>query len=147
MTQKDEFVSDAFIQLLATHQSNLRGYILSSLGSYADAEDVLQKTNLVLWKKYAEFRPGADFLPWAFAVARYEILTFIRDKQRDQLVFCPDVTELMMESCKSVPQQVSERQEALRNCVIHLPKRQLEILKLSYVCFASDGIGHFLKLS
>lgn len=136
MTKKDDFVSDAFIQLLTIHQSSLRGYILSSLGNYADVEDVLQRSNLVLWRKCSEFRTGADFLPWAFAVARYEILAFIRDKQRDQLVFCPDVAELMMESYKSVQQQVSERQEALRNCVMRLPKRQLEILKLSYVANA-----------
>jgi RNA polymerase sigma-70 factor (ECF subfamily) len=136
MTKNDDFASDRFIQLLMTHQSNLRGYILGSLGNYAYSEDVLQQTNLVLWKKCSEFRQGADFLPWAFAIARYEILAFIRDKQREQLVFCPDVSELMMESCRSMPQQVNERQEALRECIKRLPERQLEVLKLSYVANA-----------
>ena len=133
MGKEDDLASDAFIQLLATHQSHLRGYILGSLGNYAYSEDVLQQTNLVLWKKCSEFRSEADFLPWALAIARYEILTFIRDKQREHLVFCPDVAELMMASYQSVPQQVSERQESLRECIKRLPERQLEVLKLYYV--------------
>ena len=137
MAKDDDSASDAFIQLLTTHQSHLRGYILGSLGNYAYSEDVLQQTNLVLWKKCSEFRPDADFLPWALAVARYEILAFIRDKQREHLVFYPDVAELMMESCIPAANQVSKRQEALRGCLERLPERQMEILTLRYVANAS----------
>ena len=128
--------SDQFIQLLAKHQSHLRGFIFASLGNYAHCEDVLQETNLVLWKKCGEFRPEAEFLPWALAIARYEILAFIRDRQREHLVFYPDVAELMMESCMPAVHQVSERQEALRGCIKRLPGRQQEVLRMFYVANA-----------
>ncbi len=62
--------SEQFIQLLTVHQPHLLGYILASLGNRTDCDDVLQKTNLVLWKKSAEFRSGAQFLPWAKRAAR-----------------------------------------------------------------------------
>jgi len=31
----------------------------------ADADDVLQETNLVLWRKTADFDPAREFMPWA----------------------------------------------------------------------------------
>ncbi len=133
MSIPEKSTLDVFIQMLATHQPHLRGYILASVGNYAHCEDILQQTNLVLWKKCGEFRPNAEFLPWALAIARYEILAFIRDKQREHLVFHPDVASLMMEVSMPASQQINERQEALRGCIKRLPERQREVLELCYV--------------
>jgi len=136
MAKPEKSASDEFIQLLATHQSHLRGYILASVGSYTHCEDILQQTNLVLWKKCEKFRPDAEFLPWALAIARYEILAYIRDKQRERLIFYPDVVELMMKVSMPASHQVNERQEALRGCIKRLPERQREVLELCYVANA-----------
>ncbi len=125
--------SDDFIQLLTVHQPHLQGFILASLGNRTDCEDVFQKTNLVLWKKSAEFRAGAPFLPWALAVARFEILAFCRDRQRDRLVFQEDVAELMSQEALPEMEEVSERQRALQACVERLPEAQKEVLRLRYV--------------
>src|SRR5690606_24164827 len=38
--------SDAYVQQLTAHQVHLQGYIFASLANHADAEDVLQRTNL-----------------------------------------------------------------------------------------------------
>ncbi len=136
MSKQENTPSDRFVQMLAAHQSHLRGYILASLGDYAHSEDVLQQTNLTLWKKVGDFRTDAPFLPWALAVARFEVLAFYRDRQRDHLVFQPDVAELMTEAALPEFEQVSERQFALRNCIKGLPKRQQKTLKLYYVANA-----------
>jgi len=118
------------------HQSHLRAFVLGSLGDYTHCEDVLQQTNLILWEKCGDFRPGAEFLPWALAIARFEILAFFRDRQRDRLVFHPDVVELMTEAALPEIKQVSERQHALRECIKRLPECQWEVLKLFYVANA-----------
>ena len=50
-----------FIGLLTDHQVDLQAFILSSLGDYSNALDVLQRTNIVLWKKAVEFRRARRF--------------------------------------------------------------------------------------
>lgn len=133
MAKPENSASDAFIQSLTMHQSHLRAFILGSLGDYTHCEDVLQQTNLILWEKCGDFRQGSEFLPWALAIARFEILAFFRDSQRDRLVFHPDVAKLMTEAVFPEINQVSERQQALRECIKRLPERRLEVLKLFYV--------------
>ena len=45
--------SDDFVALLTKHQRRLHAYIFSLVWNPADADDILQETNLVLLKKVA----------------------------------------------------------------------------------------------
>jgi RNA polymerase sigma-70 factor (ECF subfamily) len=123
---------DAYVQQLTASQSKLRGYILASLGNYANTADVLQRTNLTLWNKAREFRAGAEFLPWAIAIARFEILSFLRDHQRDRLVFSEDVAKLMSDAAIEGVSHTDDRQLALRKCLERLPQRSRELLGQRY---------------
>ncbi len=125
--------TDKFIQLLTKHQSQLRGFINASVGDYTQSEDVLQKTNLALWKKVDEFQPGAEFMPWAMAVARFEILSHFRDCSRKRPVFSPEVAELMADAAATLVADVPSRQTALRECLKRQPKNSREALRLRYV--------------
>ena len=133
LNKRENSPSDMFMQLLTTHQMHLRSFILAAVGNYTYCDDVLQQTNLVLWKKAGEFRPDEPFLPWALAVARYEILAFYRDRQRERLIFRQNVAELMVETSLPEIEDVTERQHALRQCIKKLPELQQEMLKLRYV--------------
>src|SRR3990172_9832777 len=88
---------DDLIRMLTDHQVDLQAFIMSSLGNYSDTLDVLQLTNIALWKKAEKFRPGAAFLPWALKVAKYEILAFLRKRRRDRHTFSPELVELMVD--------------------------------------------------
>ena len=123
---------DVYVQHLTAFQSRLRGYILASLGNYANTADVLQRTNLTLWKKANEFRPGAEFVPWALAISAYEILAFLRDHRRDRHVFSDDVAELMLDAAANEFPDPGDRQVALRNCLEKLPRPSRELLWRRY---------------
>ena len=123
---------DEYVQQLTACQSRLRGYILASLGNYANTADVLQRANLTLWKKASEFRPGAEFLPWALTITRYEILAFLRDHRRDRHVFSEDVAELMLDAAASELSDPGDRQMALRQCLEKLPHRSRDLLWQRY---------------
>jgi RNA polymerase sigma-70 factor (ECF subfamily) len=118
--------------MLTDHQVDLQAFILSSLGDYADTMDVLQRTNVVLWKKAAEFRPNAPFLPWALKIAKYEILAFMRAKRREHLHFRPEVIEMMVDVAVERSGGLSVRSEALRECIKELPERSREFLHIRY---------------
>lgn len=123
---------DEFIKLLTEHQSQLMGYIMASLGNHANAMDVLQQTNIVLWQKSEELRCRDEFLPWALTVAKYKVLSFVRDEQRDRLVFTPEVTRFMLEASDSLIESFPERLRALRLCLSELPEPKLRIITRRY---------------
>jgi DNA-directed RNA polymerase specialized sigma24 family protein len=47
-----------------------------------EADDVLQKTNLVLWQKAAEFDESRPFLPWAIRFAQLQALAYLKRLHR-----------------------------------------------------------------
>ena len=86
-TTKSDESRDEFVRLLTGEQTSLFAYIATLLGDVNDASNVLQQTNMVLWKKADEFAPGTSFHAWARKVAYFQTLAYIRDKKRDKLVF------------------------------------------------------------
>ena len=50
---------------------------LALLPNEQDAQDVFQRTSLVLWQKFDQFDSDRDFLPWACGVAHYEVRNFL----------------------------------------------------------------------
>lgn len=129
---KQESSGDDFVSQLTRHQNQLMGFILASLGSYENASDVLQETNVVLWQKSAELRNTDDFLPWALTIAKYKVLSFVRDTRREKLVFGPEVTEALTEVAARQLDVLPERLSALRECLAKLPESKLDVLRQRY---------------
>lgn len=108
------------------------GYITAAVVNPVDSQDVLQKTNLALWKNYASYDPTRPFLPWALTLARYAILGFYRDRKRDRLVFDNDVLEQLLQRAEEKLERLPRRQIALRQCLAKLKDDQRTILALYY---------------
>jgi RNA polymerase sigma-70 factor (ECF subfamily) len=123
---------EEFVRMLTGHQVDLQAFIMSSLGNYSDAADVLQAANVALWKKAAQFRPGAAFLPWAFQVAKFEILAFVRSRRRERLVFSPELVEMMIPVAVERSSGFPSRGDALRECIKRLSERNREFLRIRY---------------
>jgi RNA polymerase sigma-70 factor, ECF subfamily len=132
MTERASQLSATYIKGLTAYQPHLQGYIFASLGNHLDAEDVLQRTNLTLLKKESDFPEGGEFLPWAIAIAKYEILSYIRDSRRDRSVFSPSIVEMMCDTAADEAMNVTDRQEALRGCLGSLPDRSRNMLTMRY---------------
>lgn len=128
----DSHNTDEFIRMMTEHQIDIEAFIMSSLGDYANTQDVLQKTNVALWKKVDQFRPGAKFMPWALQMAKYEILTFMRSRKRDRLVFRPELVELMIDLATDQSPGLRPRMDALRDCIKKLPDPSRELLAVRY---------------
>lgn len=131
---------EQFVTLLTSHQSRLAGFVFSLMASSDSAQDVLQETNLVLWRKAAEFdvsKPGG-FWAWASQVARYQVMAYHRDVQRDRHV----LSAPLMERIANVAQRVSIESdgpgEAVRGCVDKLPPDKKQMVKDRYI--ASESV-------
>ena len=54
---------EEFVRLLMAHERQIFTYILTLLPHVADAEDVLQETSIVLWRKFPEYQAGTTSSP------------------------------------------------------------------------------------
>jgi RNA polymerase sigma-70 factor (ECF subfamily) len=109
--------TEQFVKNLTDSQNRIYGYIYSLLGDHARTADVVQETNLVLWRKLDEFNSESPFLPWAFGIARYQVLANIRDKKRDRFLLDEELVESLTEEAENQAAKLDLFQEAIRPCV------------------------------
>jgi RNA polymerase sigma-70 factor, ECF subfamily len=137
----DHQPTEPFIRALTEAQSALRGYCHASLGLGDEAKEAVQRANITLWRKCGDWDPSTDFLPWAIAVAKFEVLGVLRDRQRREarFVFDPDVVELMADESARVTGTGSYRAEALEHCLGKLSESNRAALTSHYVHGHSIG--------
>jgi len=123
----------AFVLAFTESQTALRAYCEAALGHCEEAKDARQKANIVLWQKAGEWDPQTRFLPWALAVARFEVLAVVRDRQRERLMFDDDVVRMMADAALQRAETHDLRSEALARCAEKLPPRHREALTSHYV--------------
>jgi len=122
----------AFVYQLTDCQNCLFGYLVTLLGSVHDAHDVLQETNLVLWRKMDAFTPGSDFDAWARKCAYFQALAFLRDRKRDRHLFDDDLLAQFAGEATDAVHETSDRILSLRDCLMRLPDRHRQLISLRY---------------
>jgi RNA polymerase sigma-70 factor (ECF subfamily) len=123
---------DEFIRLYTAHESRLRGYVLSLVPRWSDAEEISQRCNLILWKKFEQFEPGTNFYAWACQIARLEVKDFRKRTARDRLIFTDDFIDAVAADAVQMQEEFPDRAKALQKCVEQLPAQQRELLRLRY---------------
>ncbi|MCB1121840.1 MAG: sigma-70 family RNA polymerase sigma factor, partial [Verrucomicrobiae bacterium] len=121
------------IQLLTSNQSRLYAYLFSLLGNRQQAEDVMQETNMILWRKAGQFELGTNFGAWMLKVAYYQVLAHRRKLNRQAIFIQNDefLRELADEALK-VTDLTERQQEALQVCLKRLPDRQRDLIRRRY---------------
>jgi len=109
------------------------GYILSVVPNWADADEILQETNIRLWEEFEKFRPGSNFAAWALRVAHFQILTWRKKVSRSRLVFDQRVIDVLAAEPCWEDDEFEARGQALAECVTELPPRSRELLRNFYV--------------
>src|SRR4051794_29418130 len=82
---------DEFVRLLAQNQRRLFLYVLTLVPRWAEAEEIMQETNLVLWREFGKFQAGTNFAAWASRVAFHQVLAWRKRRQRDRHQFSDEV--------------------------------------------------------
>ena len=50
--------TEEFVRCLSKYQQRVYSFILTLVPHWADADEILQETSTVLWRKFADFEPG-----------------------------------------------------------------------------------------
>ncbi len=122
-----------FVQLLNVAHRRLLAYLISLLGNLQDAEDVLQRASVTMWKKFEAFEAGTDFSAWASTVAFYEARNFQRLNARSRLVFSDDLLETLAEERLQDVENVDSRHNALNECLQGLDEPARALLEAAYL--------------
>ncbi|MDC0258793.1 sigma-70 family RNA polymerase sigma factor [Verrucomicrobiales bacterium] len=123
---------EIFVAKFAHYEPDLRRFVRSLLPTATDADDVLQQTAIVIWRKFDQYDPETNFMKWACVIARFESLAYRRKMARDRLVFREDVLELMAdEGVEEIDSRRAEH-EALETCLAAMPEKQRKFVMLAY---------------
>ena len=124
--------NENFIQLLTESQNRLYGYIYTMIGDHSRSKDVLQETNLVLWRKYGELEEIDNFKAWSFTVCKFQVMAYLRDKKRDRLLLDPELAEMISETAEKENSLMSQAQPQLRKCIAELPEQNRSMIEMKY---------------
>lgn len=108
-------------------------YLLRLTRDQARAEDLLQQTFLQLHDARGRFLPGADVLPWSYAIARRLFIDGTRRQKRDHLHDEYDEGRSAEQNAAPSGQALAEAREiaeALRAKLEELPPLQREAFRL-----------------
>jgi len=124
--------SGEFVQLFSRVQRRLYLYILAQVGNATDAEEILQETNLVIWRKCHQFELGTNFFAWACRIAGYEILKYRERRRKDKLLFSDEFLKAVSRDVVENETRLEERRKALEVCLGKLRSQDRELIRHRY---------------
>ena len=120
--------SRSFKKQMIEAQTPLRRFAFRLCAREDMAEDLMQETMLKAWAARGQFRPGSNFLSWAFTILRNTWLNQIRRQKK----FVADFDENAAEIILSAPAEQTATFELadLQRAMSELPVDQLEAMML-----------------
>jgi len=121
-----------FTALWTQAQPAVFAFISSTVISFDDAEDVLQKVASVAVTKFDEFDSARPFTGWAIGIAQYEILMYLRTHANDRHEFVAEALGHIAVAFENVAPDLDEQRGALAACLKRLTCRSREVVEKRY---------------
>ncbi len=126
MTQIDKH--ERFMRLLVANQPKIYAAIRSLGLRQHDAEDVLQDTASVLWRRFDEFQEGTHFDRWACKVARLQTLSFRQKSRRNVCLLDQQTIETLAADADRMHGNLVSMHETLDDCLDRLGREDRRLL-------------------
>ena len=128
--QKQELV----VRFLASTHERLLRYVFVLLSDWEGAQEVVQNTHVVVWRKAGEFSSDTEeaFLRWVKKIAYFEVKKFLKQRQQHSALYDSELLEMIRDEMDAVDAELELQREALATCIDKLPSRDQELLRLKY---------------
>jgi RNA polymerase sigma-70 factor, ECF subfamily len=123
---------DRFMAELMASQRRLYQYVYALLPRHQDAEDVMQNTLAVLWKKFDQFDPASSFYAWASRVAYLEVRNYRRRSDRLVTILDEAIFEQIAAEVDQNADLLEDRRDAMQRCAEKLSIMDRQLIKLRY---------------
>lgn len=148
MDKEDNKSQEQFLRLLMLNDKSIYAYILSLVSNSSDADDIMQETSAVMWRKFSEFRHDMDFVSWALTIARYQVLYYFKNRKRSKIIFSNDLMNSIGEEVERTIPEINDRLKALKECIKKLNHEDQALLKLRYdKGYTFENIGAHISKS
>lgn len=121
-----------FVSLFLADQRRIHRYIVTLLSGQQDAEDLLQETAAVLWRKFHEFQAGTSFFSWACKTAYLLVLEYRRRKGREFASLDNDVLQNLATLSTRDDKVLDVRIDALQQCLSKLTPQDRQLVQRCY---------------
>ncbi len=121
-----------FIAHITRSQRHLHAFILTLIWHPADADDVLQEANLVLWRKADTFDATRPFLPWAMRVAQLQAMAWLKTRSRGRQRLDDALLDTIASEAMAEANELEPRRRALSDCLQHLSEDHRQLIARRY---------------
>lgn len=121
-----------YLRLLGLHERRLRGFILSLVPNWADADDIAQEVRIRLWEQFGEYDSTKDFGAWARTIAYYQVLTHRERQSRHRSLISSQFVETVAAEVAAISDELDAEQRALADCFEKLPEPKRNLLLRYY---------------
>ena len=132
MDNSDSTRHEEFVSLFVRHEAAVFSFVLSMVQNTADAEDVVQRASITMWRCFDQYQSGTNFRNWSFQVAKNAALHHLTKVSRDRHVFGEKLVALLAEQAEERAENLNARRRALDSCVEKLPANDHEMLAGCY---------------
>lgn len=115
----------------------------------SDIEDLVQEVAAKAWEQLATYDAFRPFEPWLLAIAKFELLSYLRDHKRSRLVFNETLVAKLSDTLEDMQ---SNRElpalDALEQCLSRVPGDDRELLRQRFeLDKTGQAIAESLQLS
>jgi len=135
----DKQQTEQFVGLILQVQPRIYAYILSLVADPVASQDILQETNLVIWRKADNFEFGTNFNAWAYRIALFQVKAARKRMMRDKLVFSDEMINVLAPEAESQLEDMQDRMNLLRKCMNLLTLKQQGLLEQRYTFSQTAG--------
>lgn len=121
-----------FVRLFAQTQRALHAYIVALVYDPNVAADLLQETNIVLWRRFADYEESMSFLAWARGIARRTVLNYRRSSARQIATLDPQLLEELAIRLSNMSEESTSRLDVLHECLGKLKESDRKMIMARY---------------
>jgi len=133
MTDEDKALQDEqFLRLLLNSQNSIYAFILALVHNENDADDIMQETITLMWRKFGTFEFGTNFTAWGVAIARNKTMKFFEEHRNSRLQFTKSLMDAIDSHVTSRLDQMTHFEAALKSCIEKLSEHHRHLVQMRY---------------
>ena len=121
-----------FVSQLMACQHQIYSFILTLVPNLSDADDLMQETAAVMWRKYETSEPISNFSAWGKMIARNKVLNYYTKRKNERLLFNDDLLHDVIEREERASRETAQRLKTLQSCITKLRENDRRLVQLLY---------------
>lgn len=119
----------ALDEAYAEYAGPVRAYVARFVGP-GEADDVVQRTFLDVWRHASQYDPARRFTGWLFTIARRRAIDSLRSRRHD-VVDVEQARHLVGEDGRETAERFADAAD-VRAAVAQLPEHERQVIELAY---------------